>query len=114
MTSRSVTERDRNVAYKPPWECLACGAHIGGRRRGYCSGRCRQSAYRARLRGDPQALFDRWCVLLDAVCRYGRAHNAAQDIEHTLWCTHKINPHAAVEWIAGESARRRREREAAR
>ncbi len=89
-------------------ECRSCGQPLASNRRaGYCSGACRQAAFRARQRGDPQALFDRWCELIEPICRLNRVLQESDRIERTLWVKHAIDPHKKLEEIERASARRR-------
>ena len=119
-TRGSVTKGDRPVRWIPASECRTCGEPISrsGRRR-YCSAPCRKSAHRARLAGDPQALFDRWLDLIEPVTRYARAYREACGLEHELALKHALDPHEVLEQIQLEireraaAARARRHSEAA-
>lgn len=75
------------------------------RRRGFCSAACRQAAYRARQRGDAQALFDRWLALLPTVLRGLRAHREAEGLAGELQAKHGIDPHEELERIHTEMPR---------
>lgn len=103
------TKAHRDVRVRFPGSCLACRAPIPrtGRRR-YCSDVCRQAARRARRNGDPQALFDRWCALVDPVDRFRRAYEESQRIERDLWVKHAINPHRLIDRLAEEAEERLR------
>ena len=82
----------------PTWiwsDCEHCGAEFGqpydpGRRRRFCSGRCRTAAYRARKRRQEQAEQQRQRE------RSERARHREEDARRQRARTHQPPPHAGT------------------